>query len=61
MQRSRKILTTIKRKMSQKKIDLEITTIIEPADNDYTAITINKLMNYKEMMKNGKETKAIKK
>lgn len=47
--------------MSQKKIDLEITTIIEPADNDYTAITINKLMNYKEMMKNGKETKAIKK
>ena len=45
--------------MSQKKIDLEITTIIEPADNDYTAITINKLMNYKEMMNNGKETKAM--
>lgn len=61
MQRSRKILTTIKRKMSQKKIYLEMTKIIEAADNDYTAITINKLMNYKEMMKNGKETKAIKK
>lgn len=39
MQRSRKILPTIKRKMSQKIIDLEITKIMELADNDFKAIT----------------------
>lgn len=39
MQRSRKILPTIKRKMSQKKIDPEITKIMELVDNDFKAIT----------------------
>lgn len=42
------MLSTMKRKTSQKKIDSEITKTMEPPDNIFKTIAINMLKNYKE-------------